>query len=203
MRSYLVRPRSPSSTGTLGQAPTAYIPPEVSPVNPVARQLRDSTRSRALVARRQYAAGGALDSQTTDSQFVRNLTSTEGERNATSDSAGVEEDTTLVDEHCSNGKGNSDSVNGCDCKDQLEKAQAKLTRLWNQINQLGGRLAYYEHLCAVHTSRIDDLERELQDRILEEEDRYSEFDEPWLDPDEESQVLVYPEPVLKKRRCAV
>ncbi|KAI0349325.1 hypothetical protein OH77DRAFT_1273284 [Trametes cingulata] len=43
---------------------------EMTPVEHADRHLRNSTKSRSLIAQ-QYAAGGALDSQTTDSHRGR------------------------------------------------------------------------------------------------------------------------------------
>ncbi|KAI0352835.1 hypothetical protein OH77DRAFT_1427953, partial [Trametes cingulata] len=54
-----------------------------------------------LLSGRQYASGGALDSQTTDSQFVRDLVSSWDDGALDPGDAAAEGDMTLIGEHCS------------------------------------------------------------------------------------------------------
>ncbi|KAI0645611.1 hypothetical protein C8Q79DRAFT_1010552 [Trametes meyenii] len=194
-------------------------PESVFATEPSKVRLRDSSKSRARIAK-QYAIGGALDSQTTDSQYVRGLVehpSQSGNAYAPGDVQGgllpvngkARNEPSTDQQRPSKDLGAQERFDPgvAPTAPDLEPAgQADTTanRLKEQLEQserevaaLKQQLAYYQRLCDVHTERVRELEWDV---LVHFHDARSE--EGWLDPDEQSQVLMYPSSssIGKKRK---
>ncbi|CDO76810.1 hypothetical protein BN946_scf185033.g7 [Trametes cinnabarina] len=152
-------------------------------------RLRDSTRSRALIAQ-QFVVGGALDSQTTDTQFVDYVV--EGYPQCNDDSADDGIGSLADDEDSGRGsfRGSSDApatepevAEDCPCAVQFRKLETELARAQRQTVLLQERLRYLQALYSLSEKRLQDLE-------YQQEPQDSDQSEPWLDPNEESQVLI-------------
>ncbi|KAL7280425.1 hypothetical protein ACG7TL_005353 [Trametes sanguinea] len=77
---------------------------------------------------------------------------------------------------------------------EVQELQIRLARSQRRVMSLEERLQYLRRLCSIFEERVHDLEHEL------DQEREDNVFEPYLDPNEESQVLVYPEPRPIKRR---
>ncbi|KAL7281041.1 hypothetical protein ACG7TL_004343 [Trametes sanguinea] len=77
---------------------------------------------------------------------------------------------------------------------EIQELQTRLARSQRRVTSLEERLQYLRRLCSIFEERVHDLEHEL------DQGREDEVIEPYLDSNEESQVLVYPEPRSAKKR---